>query len=684
MPPNNPKPAQNEQLFTIASNEFTKSPFEGHGVRGKIPLLPEERDDPKSKATRLKGAPQESIASAILYEGYPVDILYPVISSFTPGITKAEKSKNNQLVQKAASQLFRAFKNDSSAIENAYRYLEIAKLDAPNHFDAIEDVKGFLTANFCEMASKSSFELNDVQLSYLFEQSAIGVFKEDFEFILANFLSREKDTKKIVETYYKMASFAVSSEDEDQISYILRVLLYETELLDEKSLQAIAIATGLFSEDDDTLLLANELDSFVYILGPILEPELFNKYVKDGDVNIYGKTLSTPKAHETLFNLSGIGLDNLDPRVGILIASGEGDIAEIADSLSLVGEKRKKFVRYMKLARFYNDASSRWVEVPQDKKNVFPYNLFLSTSGVVRRATQRLAAEHQRDDENFDLDNISLPGGYDQMYNFSETEDKFSFVRDLVKQALHLEPSEGFENLDTAQIKTVLSYLRPDINSEQITILSSLNRQLKHDLTVGREDKMLRGVSMRGNLVEVTDNKLLDLGFKSMHFEKGVKAGLTNVIINVGNYSVHLSIDLKQRLVNAGGNEITKPPLSIPWLSAKWFETVVLAHLHEVSFVEPKTKGGIETTSDEVLQNETVVARDGHLRRLAPGWVYGSEQVTLATEEKGWDLVAINKAREETNMRPVTYVKEVRRDDLIVGDLPPIVTKSVSAMDWGF
>ncbi len=398
---------------------------------------------------------------------------------------------------------------------------------------------------------------------------------------------------------------------------------------------------NLFSRDDITLKKFLEVDAFGDVLSAIYAPELKARRAE----------VITEQSHVITYATE-----------------------------TLVRDDPKRVRAILKLLDFL--PKDGFVAVPDELQKTFPFNLMLEKPGQVRELTNKKYADLVSGKNlETDLLTLALPGKGSQFYQRPPAEESLQkSYREVVLEALNKIPGGGQEVgiLTSDEMKTVIDVLSFEINDVgRISELLKISARVKQDLVA----RPVRSISLRGNLVEITDPALVELGYEAVLFENAkVKPQIkATVIVGEGGYQIPVLINEEKNVVDPKtGEPLSRGAVKSDYASAKWFEAMILSHLHELTCKEALTRenmtvgkrwkgeGGGDTDGAEGIEEleKEYTTRVGHLRRLDPKESYSETQVQLAWEEQGWYLVQINELRERLNLPRVTYVRIVDRVSL--------------------
>lgn len=445
------------------------------------------------------------------------------------------------------------------------------------------------------------------------------------EAMLKRMTERCKDPASISKFLYELSTAGLMSSNPNIVRKTLEILVGQTSIFTPGSEQMLHSILASFDPDDHVLKRTMEIDGAMTFLAHNTDPEL--------------------------------------------LAARDATNDRVAESPDFMQGMRGLFQKYPKrmddLSQFYNNpiARSGLAVLPADaakRMSHFPYTLILQNPGPLRIwLNERMASELQRHGD-FRI-NASLPN-YEGIIGIESLED-------VIQQRLQ-EPYNGPPVSDQRFWET-LTYLFPNaINDlEQFRDFTAANETLRTEMKQASHHLL----SPRGDEVEITDDELRALGFRSALYAMNPKQKRETditLVMGDGRYTYRARLDEYFALRHSNTGDAIQLPTHGAFL-----EHVLLSHLHEIrctgtakESVEGKPGNGPE---------RKVGARRAHRRVLAEGQKPTPEQIAIILSEYEIDLVRWNREREATGeTRKVTYVMESKNDD---ERSTPVHSRSVSA-----
>jgi len=486
-----------------------------------------------------------------------------------------------------------------------------------------------LDKNIYKAGLESDVELDSKLCLTLFKQASESVRPRIIEKALAGLLSREKDPSKLISLIYETTVMGLESEDDKLTNYLLKVLNYDTDVLEPNSSLAVRYSSNILSPNDISLKQFLDLDFFSDLLPIYFHPEINERLIeiKKGANNVV-----IPNVLEVIGDV-----DNLD---------------------------KNSRERILKLLLFFEIQHRDKISLSPEEVSQFPYNL-LSKGSRLLEITHQIYLDISG---NKDEEIIKVPGEYANLFDTYVVEEASVYFYHTIIDAIN--NYQGNErNFDILEMRTVINLLGPEINSDEFEDLSNLIVQKRDKISL--EPK--RSISTHGTEIIISDPELLKLGYRSIIFSYTDKKPNMNVIIKFGEnkFKLPLILDYKKRLKDERGEPLEGGKVKADKLPSAWIEAIVLCHLSEYICTEASfqsNKGGYRISIDELIegaQENSFTSRVGHLRRLSINEHFSEEQVKLAMDEQGWDLREINMQRKEKGLGEVTYVKIV--DQLPLG-----------------
>lgn len=471
----------------------------------------------------------------------------------------------------------------------------------------------------------------------IFEKRRTSKHPEIYEAILKGAINSVEGEKETVELVYNLLYTAIDSYDPNTIQYVLNTIFFDNSLPNNNEELNRTLLEAVYSKDEDILKKAIEIEISKCFISPqyFLEKE-FNQYRAQSQnlreavlTEITKKIMSSPNEIERFQNIDDFLFGYLE------VPEEDGSLTHKIDDCT----------KYPADLILRNQGpllmSSFWL-LTGGNKDYF----HLVLPGVGTFSTQK-------EEAGVDLEDIQI-----EILKYLKTEDR------------HIE-----ELNKPGKASTIDNLTKPIESDYQKKLLRSVNAQIKENL----QTNFKRPLSPRGNEIRITDKELKSLGYSHLIFRNGKNIkGLTHtdteVTIFLGNYKMRFILDENYSLLEP----TTRKPLSksMPNVNEErelMMETWVLGHLEELLCTEDTEFTEKNYPTSEVKRDfeRGYTSRVGHLRRLPKeNWKPSAEQIFLAMEENGWDLIKINKNRITNGQNPVTYV---RRTEVKEGtNKPPV------------
>lgn len=213
-----------------------------------------------------------------------------------------------------------------------------------------------------------------------------------------------------------------------------------------------------------------------------------------------------------------------------------------------------------------------------------------------------------------------------------------------------------------------LGYLVPDrLGADELLALVEQNTTLREEMAVDKRHSL----SPRGDRLIVMNSMVKRLGFDSIDYHMDPQQkDITTVTLLVGNTTFRCSLDRDYNFRETGtGNNLGLSQ------TAPFLEFIILSHLHQIHNTDPSHKKS--GNGPGRTEPRTSPARRAHRRRLEEGAHPSEEQILIAIEEYGIDLVRQNALRlARGEKRLITWVRE-SGDEIDYED--PVKTKGDKA-----
>lgn len=507
------------------------------------------------------------------------------------------------------------------------------------------ELKYYFEKVVSKQITESKIKLPANEYFTFFEQAAKSPYRKLLEKVIAAFLSLEKNPVALVHLFYEIVAYSIKKEDEELIIYLLNVLNYNTEILTAESETTLKLISNMFSPDDEALKEYLELDAFADILAPLYQPELTK--VKD-------------MANTTIIDSVIDGLKQDNP-------------AFFHDERNLA------------ILKFYNSfESGGYSGVSEEQEGIFPYNLAFE-GGPVRAYYDQMAIKLSNPLPNQEIYQFALPSGSTALHRLTndQANDHEYFQKMITNDLNKTEEASSSTiqsqreavgmKLDALQSKAIIDFLRPQImDLQQLGEIIKLNFDLKKTIKIDSK----RSISAQGTRIIISDLDLVALGYKSMLFEYADNKPelLVTLAFGKNNYQTTFLLDINKKLLDPKTRKpITNGEINAEYASVQWMEAVVLSHFVEYSCSkkihrknmptidenESKKAAASDREEDFEKWERTIASRIGHIRNIGKNESCSKEQVELARDEQGWDLLEMNANRLEAGLLPCTYVRIV-------------------------
>lgn len=461
-------------------------------------------------------------------------------------------------------------------------------------------------------------------LSYYAEDT---LFKDIAENFLKQFIGSKKDSKSTIDCLYNLLLIGIKSGNQKIEQLVARIICNDASaILDTDSKQFLLLVIGIWTPNDDESLkkvldLDVARDYYIYLKYP----ELKDRYYK-GIEQIMKKKENVMEYQKLKTTWDPIKLRKLEN----LFSRGQKD----KSSMTL------------------DDITS----------NEYPNNIVFRNPGELRKLIIKLfVQETNRSNPNQQRVEIVLPnfqGGFDT-HNIAVN----------IKNALQKENKEQNTETDEKYWES-LSYLHPEnIDNKILEIITEENQRLIQEMQ--NDTRYL--LSPRGDLLEITDGNLKDLGFESVLYKMDQQNKRdTTVVVKIGNFSFKLLLDEFFTFKQAD----TKEGLLLP-IDGEFLKHVILSHLREIRCSEKLKESG-ESKNPEEAGHSAFYSRRAHRRKLPVGQSPSSDQIHRTWEHYHIDIPRINgEAQSRGEEKQITFVFEVK--NIAASGLGPVRSQAPDA-----
>lgn len=465
---------------------------------------------------------------------------------------------------------------------------------------------------------------------------AVWTKKEDLgdliEGMLERVLAKCRSEKEGVDMLYAIALAGYGSPQDSVRHKALRIFNVQTTAVRSHTPGGRFYALGLFSEDDETLKKALEIDGATVFLTQALKPEL--SPLREG---AFGKIVQQPDV-----------VAELDRRMR----------AQPTRMRAILNLYRRDFDDHGIIK------TSQRLEVDE-----FPMTLAVHNPGPLRTLLNRYIA----DDIERRGDYVAVPI---ELSHTGITIRVRSYAETAQAVLSHIPEQGEYAPLITeGNIKT-LSYLIPT-EAHPDTWVRVREITEKHKKEIASESRYF--LSPRGDQISTLDDELLrELNIHSLTYLMNPKNKRETIVdIQVRSHTFRILINEHLELCAYD----TQQPLDLG-LRGSFLEHTIFAYLHEIRCSDRMNdcSSGAHgrATSDD--QRRAFTSRRAHRRLLPVGQQPTQEQIRRILDAYDIDLRMMNitrQARGETQQ--VTYVYEV--EHVAIGGTGPVRSKAPHAMD---
>lgn len=505
-------------------------------------------------------------------------------------------------------------------------------------FDMIENVPGYAKAfrykekiidgikkiNFRETPVLSNAAI-EKWLGYYAEDT---IFKDIAENFIKQFIRSNKDTKSVIDCIYNLLLIGLKSGNQNIEKLVSQIVCNDAgNILDTDSRQFTLLVLGIWTPNDDaTFKKAIDIDTARDYYIYLKYPELEDKYYKG--------------LQETL-----------------------GKKENLVEFQKL--RKQWDPDKLRKLNNLFNRGSKNTGSMTMDDmtSDDFPNNIIFKNPSELRKlATKLFIQEQNRLDPESEHTNIILP-------NFQGGSDAQGSV-ELIKSALTKEAKDMGAQTDEAYFES-LSYLHPEtVNKEKLELIAQENQRLTQEMQT--DTRYL--LSPRGDQLEISDDDLKNLGFKTITYEMDKKNKRDTVVsVKIGNFTFRLLLDEFFTFKQAD----TKNGLLLP-PNSEYLKHVILSHLREIRCSEKLNELGEDRNKAETGGKSAFYSRRAHRRKLPSGQSPSIEQIQRTWEHYHIDIPRMNKeAQAKGEEKQITFVFEVQ--NIAVSGLGPVRSQAPDA-----
>ncbi len=567
--------------------------YPGEARKGRTPAVPPEPP--------LEGAPQDETGSV-----------------FTPSLISAinvlmDYSRGNgaerrRIVEQEAHQAIHSPARLTRLCDSLALLDEVVRSREVNE-DEIGDPSAYAQAN--ELIQAIREQLDAVRLRKLPNAESMhgwvellsqeGTYSDDAERVLRHVVRHAKSPRRVTDVMYSISEGALFSGDRRVEETALRILIGDTTVIPPTSDQYQSSTLAEYDLNDEVLRRMMEV-----------------------------KAAMAVKIRFDFPHLAAVQ----DQRIGD--ATRDMDRAT-AFADRLVAIQRADPGRYQAIARHQALAFASGGEVTQIDRPDIGYSDFLMQlhrrAGPVRRRVNEMIDRHTPSEQGRIRVNCVFPGN-----EVVQVFDDQAEVNEYILEQLQA-PNESGQPLEDREHWQTLGHMVPEqLRGDWYIPMAQMNRRLIDDMT-GDTPYLL---SPRGDMVEITDPALQELGMQHLLYEMSPdNLRDTIVTLRIGNFDYRLLLDehFTLRETNQRHRQLQLP------LAGEFMMHVILSHMREIlcnsTVNEPTTPGGAGTGA-----RRAHTVRRPHRRVLPLGHRPTRAQIELAMGEHGIDLVRMNRDRE--------------------------------------
>ena len=274
----------------------------------------------------------------------------------------------------------------------------------------------------------------------------------------------------------------------------------------------------------------------------------------------------------------------------------------------------------------------------------YPNNILFKNPTELRKLITKLYVQEQNrlnvDQHRIEVLLPNLQGGVTR-------ED----IIKVIKKALSGDTKGSTIETDSDYWESLSHLLPEDIDQETLDLIAQENKRLVQEM----QDNTRYLLSPRGDLLEITDDNLKQLGFESILFEMDPRNKRdTTVTVKIGKFNFKLLLDEFFTFKQAD----TKNGLLLP-ADGEYLKNIILSHLHEIRCSDKLNVAG-GNTGQQTGGRSAFHSRRAHRRELPAGQSPTTEQISRSWEHYHVDLIRMNKeALAKGATKEYTFVFEV-------------------------
>lgn len=484
-------------------------------------------------------------------------------------------------------------------------------------------IDGIKKINFRETPSLPDKAI-EKWLSYYAEET---VFKDIAENFLKQFIRSNKDPKSTVECLYNLLLIGIKSGNQKIEKLVSEIVCNGAgNILDSDSKQfaMMTLATWV-PNDDENLKKSMDLDMARDYYVYVKYPELKSQY--------YGGLNQSFNKKENLVEFQKM--------------CAQWDQAKLKKLTHLLDNGSKD-----KSAMTMEDMTA----------DEYPNNVIFKNPSELRKLVTKLFVQERNrsnpDEQRIDIVLPNFQGGIDNHEAASG-----------IKNVLMRENKKPEIETDEAYWES-LSHLHPEnIDHEKLELIAQENQRLTQEIQT--DTRYL--LSPRGDLLEVADDDLKNLGFETMLYEMDPQNKRDTVVtVKIGNFSFRLLLDEFFTFKQAD----TKNGLLLP-PDGEFLKNIILSHLREIRCSEKLKEVG-EDKTPEAGGKSAFYSRRAHRRKLPTGQTPSAEQIQRTWEHYHIDIPRINQeTKAHGEEKQITFVFEVK--NIAASGLGPVRSQAPDA-----
>ncbi len=484
-------------------------------------------------------------------------------------------------------------------------------------------IEGIKKINFKETPTLPNAAI-EKWLSYYAQDT---VFKDIAENFIRQFLRSNKDSKSMIDCVYNLLLIGIKSGNQNIEKLVSQIICNDADnIMDADSKQFTLLILGTWiPNDDEVLKKAIDIDAARDYYIYLKYPELKDKY--------YTGLQQALSKKENMIAFQNI-------------------------------QKEWDPVKLRKLKMLFSKGAKDTTNMTMDDMTSggYPNDIIFKNPSDLRKLVTKLSVqEHNRLDPSKTRINVVLPNfqGGSNIQNISE----------LIKTALDKDSKDKTAQTDETYWES-LAYLHPEnIDQEKLELIAKENERLVQEMQT--DTRYL--LSPRGDLLEISDEDLKNLGFKAIAYEMDPKNKRDTVVtVKIGNFTFKLLLDEFFTFKQAD----TKDGLLLP-PDAEFLKNIILSHLREIRCSEKLNEAGEDKNTQEGGRS-AFYSRRAHRRKLPMGQSPSTEQIQRTWEHYNIDIPRLNQeARNKGEEKQVTFVFEV--ENIAASGIGPVRSKAPEA-----